>query len=223
MSLSDGQQNRRRSVGRPRKQDDDNLPGRILETAVQLYAGNGFDGVTIKDIASEAGVATSLISHHFGDKAGLRAACNRHVLDEMTAMLDRVIGALEDESDIGDFVNMISAISSDRVHVLRYLALLFLHEDDEASSFFRAYFDKFHEVIVHMKDRGLIRDDLDPVWITLTRIFAQLGPVFLYRQVEGIIGGDPYAPDAAKRRLDTVTKMFRTGALKPGLEGTGWA
>lgn len=218
--MADAQRNNPRSVGRPRKQDDSNLPDHILGVAIRLYADDGFEKVTFKDIAREAGVATSLISHHFGDKAGFRAACNRHVLDEMNALLDRVILALEQDADMNAFVNLISGISADRVHVLRYLTLLFLHEDDEANSFFRAYFDKFHEVILHLKERGMIRDDMDPVWITLTRIFAQLGPVFLYRQVSDIIGEDPYAPEAAKRRLDTVTKMFRTGALKPGVPGT---
>ncbi|MFD1860441.1 TetR/AcrR family transcriptional regulator [Aeromicrobium camelliae] len=55
---------------------------RILHAAIGLYGEHGFDGVTLKQIAEQAGVSTPLILHHFGSKAGLRVACDRHVAEE---------------------------------------------------------------------------------------------------------------------------------------------
>lgn len=62
--------------------DDVPASDRILHAAISLYGEHGFDGVTLKQIAEQAGVSTPLILHHFGSKAGLRAACDRHVAEE---------------------------------------------------------------------------------------------------------------------------------------------
>ncbi len=41
---------------------------RILDVAEELFAQHGFDGVTMRDIASGAGVDVALASYHFGKK-----------------------------------------------------------------------------------------------------------------------------------------------------------
>ena len=40
----------------------------ILSTAERLFAENGFDGTSIRDIAKEAGVNIAMISYYFGSK-----------------------------------------------------------------------------------------------------------------------------------------------------------
>ena len=41
---------------------------KLLDTAEQLFARRGFDGVSIRDITSAAGVDVSLANYHFGSK-----------------------------------------------------------------------------------------------------------------------------------------------------------
>ena len=211
-----------RTVGRPRREDQSNRPEQIIAAAVKLHACHGFETVTVNDIAKEAGVATSLVSHHFGGKAEFRAACNRYVLNQMHEILDEVIDALKNNVSHVDFVSMVGGISSERVYIVRYLALLFIHAHDDADGFFREYFEKFHQITMGLKAKGAIREDIDPVWATMTRIYAQLGSAFLYRQVEEVTGSDPYSPEAAKARFDTMSKIFRSGALlNPGDRASG--
>lgn len=51
---------------------------RILDTAEQLFAEHGYDGVTIRQIANGAGVDVALASYHFGKKIDIfKAAFNR--------------------------------------------------------------------------------------------------------------------------------------------------
>jgi AcrR family transcriptional regulator len=45
----------------------------ILETAIRLFARNGFDGTTTRQIAQEAGISEGLIFHYFPNKADLLA------------------------------------------------------------------------------------------------------------------------------------------------------
>ena len=43
----------------------------ILAAANELFARAGYSSASVRDIALSAGVSTTLLSHHFGTKAGL--------------------------------------------------------------------------------------------------------------------------------------------------------
>ena len=47
----------------------------ILNAAIELFSKRGFDGVSIREIASHANVHFALIRYHFGDKEDLYKAC----------------------------------------------------------------------------------------------------------------------------------------------------
>jgi AcrR family transcriptional regulator len=44
---------------------------RIADAAERLFAARGFEGTSLRDIATEAGVRVGLVSHHAGNKAAL--------------------------------------------------------------------------------------------------------------------------------------------------------
>ena len=46
----------------------------IINTAEKLFALNGFDGTSVRDIAHEAGVNLAMISYYFGSKEKLMEA-----------------------------------------------------------------------------------------------------------------------------------------------------
>lgn len=46
----------------------------LIKAAIRIFAEKGFEGASIREIAEVAGVNSSLISFHFGGKAGLHAA-----------------------------------------------------------------------------------------------------------------------------------------------------
>lgn len=46
----------------------------IINTAEKLFAVNGFDGTSVRDIANEAGVNVAMISYYFGSKEKLMEA-----------------------------------------------------------------------------------------------------------------------------------------------------
>jgi AcrR family transcriptional regulator len=47
---------------------------RILASAERLFAANGFDGISMRDIAADAGAQLALIHYHFGTKLDLYRA-----------------------------------------------------------------------------------------------------------------------------------------------------
>lgn len=67
-----------RRPGRP-KGLDSTCRDKLLAMALSFFARNGFDGVSLRNIASAAGFDASMLAHHFGSKADLWRA----VVDEL--------------------------------------------------------------------------------------------------------------------------------------------
>lgn len=53
---------------------------RIRDAAIEQFGQHGF-GVSVRAIATAAGVSPGLVIHHFGSKGGLRKACDEHVAE----------------------------------------------------------------------------------------------------------------------------------------------
>lgn len=49
-------------------QDTNDVKVKILGAAKKMFARNGFEGTTVRQICEEAGVALALVSYHFGGK-----------------------------------------------------------------------------------------------------------------------------------------------------------
>jgi len=65
---------------------DNDCRSALITIATPLFAEKGFNGVSVRAIASQAGVNVSMISYYFGGKEGLYGA----VLNEQFAVLKRV-------------------------------------------------------------------------------------------------------------------------------------
>jgi AcrR family transcriptional regulator len=85
---------------------------RILDVAGKLFAQHGVDGVSVRKIATEAGINHALIFRYFGSKDGL-----------VTAILHRELSTLK------NIFLVIPEQTSDAVKNLRGLLLHFLNEN----------------------------------------------------------------------------------------------
>lgn len=56
---------------------------RIRDAAIRKFGQAGFEATSIRAIAVEAGVSPALVIHHFGNKDGLRQACDDYVTGEL--------------------------------------------------------------------------------------------------------------------------------------------
>jgi AcrR family transcriptional regulator len=68
----------------------------ILKTALRLFAAQGFDATSTRQIAKEVGVAEGLIFHYFPTKAGLLTAILQDRLEGRRAFRTRLRPLLED-------------------------------------------------------------------------------------------------------------------------------
>ncbi|HEX2964259.1 MAG TPA: TetR/AcrR family transcriptional regulator [Syntrophorhabdaceae bacterium] len=54
---------------------------KLIEVAIDLFSRKGFQGTSIRDIASEMGMTSSNIYHYFGTKEGVLRAIERQTLE----------------------------------------------------------------------------------------------------------------------------------------------
>lgn len=86
--------------GRPGPGRDKQVRRLLLESARDLYARRGYQGVTVKAIAGEAGVNPAMVHYYFGSKEGLFTAVIGETLEPVLGNVDR----LAQVADIGRFV-----------------------------------------------------------------------------------------------------------------------
>ncbi|MET0901900.1 MAG: helix-turn-helix domain-containing protein, partial [Acidimicrobiales bacterium] len=73
---------------------------RLVIAAERLFAGRGFDGVSLRQIAAEAGSGNnSAVHYHFGSKPGLIAAIFRYRLPQIISDR-RLLAARCDPDDL---------------------------------------------------------------------------------------------------------------------------
>jgi AcrR family transcriptional regulator len=65
---------------------------KIIDAAVRLFQTQGYDGTSVRDIASKANVNVALVSYHFGGKKGLYE-------DLMTQFLEGYLQVIKEEVD----------------------------------------------------------------------------------------------------------------------------
>jgi len=84
-----------RKRGRPATGSGPDTRERILEVARQHLAAKGFAGTSLRAIAREAGVDPSLISHYFGDKAGLLVATMHLPINPLERLMPVLAGGVD--------------------------------------------------------------------------------------------------------------------------------
>ena len=72
----------------------------IVQVARKHFAMHGYLGASLKDIAAEADVASSLINYHFRDKEGLFHSCMSHFARDRVATIRRVLGEVRNRQEV---------------------------------------------------------------------------------------------------------------------------
>lgn len=63
----------------------------ILETAVPLFAAQGFSGVSMRDISKAVGISTAALYHHFSDKENLYLEVMRHAFKDKAVAISTTL------------------------------------------------------------------------------------------------------------------------------------
>ena len=198
---------------------------RLIKVAMSLFSERGFDGVTVRDIATAAGVSVGLMNHHFGSKEGLREAVDRYFLkqfeevltsDDLASaspgsgqpVLDEGLAQYAEwvESWIGRHIDDWDASKA-------YLRRALLEGNDWGASLFERFYQVARTSIDRADVRGSIRPDVDRLWLPFLVMYLEVGTLLLEPYVERILGKSPFDRTLWRRRHRAYVDLIYNGIV----------
>lgn len=174
----------------------------VRDTALRLFATDGFDAVSVRRIATEAEVSPALVLHHFGSKSGLREAVDDHVIDTF----DELIGSPSDDEVAATFRGADdSGIQAFATHLgedsplLPYLRRMLLTDDAAARRLVRHWHTIAVAAFTQWAERGLLDPGPDPAVRAALLLSADLGVILLRGPMSEALGFDPLSPQGLRR------------------------
>ena len=188
----------------------------ILRVATKLFAKQGFNGTTTREIAERVGVKETILFRLFPSKRELYWA----VIDEKTRaisgrqLLERQLAAVTDER------KMFAAITRDILErntkdstLTRLLLFSGLEEHGLSERFFQTYIAEYYEVLanyVRRRIRAGAYRQMDPM--LSARSF--LGMVFNYFLIQELFGAHRHHKFDIRHVSETLTNIWLDGMLK---------
>ncbi|MEO8518479.1 MAG: TetR family transcriptional regulator [Dermatophilaceae bacterium] len=200
--------------------DDGDLTARatIRNAALRLFADRGPDAVTVREIATQAGVSPALVLHHFGSKDGLRA--------EVDAFAARAFDGIFEAIPVEDLAEMLaggSASSSPAEAFARgfppgsplpaYLRRLLLTNDPTGAALFGRWYAATRRLLDAMVEMGVARPSQDPDIRAAFFLVNDLALILLRNPIATAIGVDPLTPEGIDRWAREATSVYAEGAF----------
>jgi len=187
----------------------------ILDIATRLFARQGFQGTTTRQISERAKVNEAIIFRHFSSKDELYwAVIERKIIS--AAPSERLRERLDPSSEDGDVFSRVAAEILDRRakdQTLSRLLLFSVLENHRLSQrFFRTYAARYYELLAEFIrqriDAGRFRE-VDP--LLAARGF--LGMVIYHSWVQELFGGKRYQKFDVQRVSRTLSDIWLRGML----------
>ncbi|TFH20877.1 MAG: TetR/AcrR family transcriptional regulator [Myxococcales bacterium] len=193
---------------------------RLLETATRLFSERGYDGVSVKDIATAAGVSQGSLFWHFGSKQGLLfrvvdAAFAEWERQVLAPVLDRAAGP----ASVGVIVEAHRSFSRRNPEVAGHLFFALISDALGTRPQLRAAYARLYERFrgygrEWVRDAvaaGECRSDVDPNAVAAVIVGALAGVT-----VQSLIGGDTIDFDRAHQDLAVILERGLSPASGDG-------
>lgn len=194
------------------EQSERTTRARIRDAAFVRFAEHGFARTHLKDIAADVGVTTPLITHHFGSKARLLAACDEHVARLIKDLKSRAMAqGLED-----NILHLIRETYAG-LPISAYLARTIADGSSDVDHLVDLIVDDAVEYTRDGIASGVLRpmDRLEEKVVVLA--MWSLGTLVMHRHIErllgiDIVGGDP---DSISTWSTLTTDLLTHGIISP--------
>jgi AcrR family transcriptional regulator len=169
---------------------------RIRNEALRLFAANGPDGVTVRQIATAAGVSPALVLHHFGTKTGLRQAVDDyagHAFDALFELGEQDSG-LSREGGAASVAELIGRRFPPDSPLPAYLRRLVLSGDPAGVQLFRSWFSSTVRMLEGMEQDGVVSRADETAVRAAVLLVNDLAVIVMRDLVRDVLGVDPLSP-----------------------------
>lgn len=186
-----GMEQETRGPGRPADGDRLQVRERLLETALELFTRHGFDGVSMRRLAREAGATPAMIHYYFGDKHGLFRALLEEVLTPRLRELEVLAG--ERPVTLAEFMNTFISMFAEHPWIP---PLVFREVVDGPAAVRREFarrmagrvFPVLRDALAAEASAGEIREDLDPAAVVISVMSLCVYPFLARPMIEAGLG-----------------------------------
>lgn len=183
----------------------------ILQRAITLFAGAGYAGVSVRDVAAQVGISAAALYHHFPDKQALYLAAMEHAFARNES---GILAALESERSplerLGGFVTGFVALAAGDEEFRRLVQRELLDGDEARLELLAEHvFRQPHAAIVALARE--LAPDLDPYMLAdsvigLVLFSFQTAP--LRRHLAGRVEPPERSEDIARHVMTLLTRVF---------------
>ncbi len=195
----------------------------IREAALHLFAERGPDAVTVREIATAAGVSAALVLHHYGSKDGLRTAVDEHATAVFAAMMEQLGDGDAGEALAGggtaSLAEAFAAGLPPGSPLPAYLRRILLTGDAAGDALFARWHELTVEVLERLEAAGVARPSHDRRTRAAFLLANDLALVLLPRQITAAIGADPLSPEGMRRWAEEAADVYAHGAFRTPTEG----
>lgn len=181
---------------------------RIISAAIDLFAADGYAGTSVRSVATAAGVSPGLVIQRFGDKAGLRAACDDAVLAEiMVRKRDQVDRSGLEPSAFGELRR-----SPEMVRLIDYLTQMVLDRSTGGDHLFDAIVQRSRESLDGSTPGVRARPGDDPEALAVLVAAHSLVEVIWRHQFARLLGS-PDDPEGTVRLAGPTLQLYTEGVV----------
>ena len=184
---------------------------RILDTAEALFAGRGFAGTPVRDIAAAVGLTPASLYNHFASKEALYAAVLERGLLPVIEVLEDLAGREHERDALDATLGRVMEHLAHRPNVARLL----YHEALTGAAHLLPLAREWLQPILARAVGEMKREVGSPwtesehrrvvaMWVQLIAGYFAVTPL-----VAELLGEDPLAPDTIERQTQFLRKLAR--------------
>ena len=167
-----------RQPGRPTARTAEDVRGKLLSAAQDLFLRYGYRAVSSRQVAAAAGANPAMIHYYFGNKHGLYNAMLEQAIGPGIAQLNAMLEAPPDEASVARMLDTYMHILAANPWIPGLLLReVFMPDGAFRDQFIRDFASRFApriaELVRHEARSGHVRDDLDPRLAVIS--FVSLG------------------------------------------------
>lgn len=202
------------------KRDAGATQKRLLEAAEREFAQRGYAGARLKDIASAAGVQTTLIHHYFEDKGGLyRAVLERALLPTQAESWNLVREIRDLDGLVRGFVSMLTRFYAQHRNLLAILRHEAVTGSEVLPEILRERLSPLAAAVIaivaDMQARGEIRREIEPRELVVLTLSMAVHPFVDGPLLQIVVpGAVPDGEAELARRQDAIATLLLV-ALRP--------
>ena len=213
---------KRRSSGRsvrPTGKSSQDSREILIQAAIKLFAEQGYDGTTTRDIVQVTGLNISLISYYFGGKEGLLQACLESIQTKIQNVASPSLVPAETPAEFEAKIrSFIASFLGSHVEN-RYMHRVVQRELERDSTVFKhmvetryvQWYAQLTGFIAHAQNKLWIRSNIDPMTIAISLYGAMVQQVRLdlfRKELQGISLDDPVQ---FSKIVDDIAALYGRG------------